>query len=149
MKQTTHDINPPAINIASVMSVTARLAQILAQEADLLAEMRIKDITPLQKEKIMLTKAMDLQLQRIQQNPEMLDSITNEEREDMRDLIEIFDEVKMENYNRLLAAKQVNQRVVEAITHAINEQNKKPTYTDEGINDRQFDSLSMTLDKRI
>ena len=149
MEAVVTDLNPQPINVSSIMSVTARLAQILAQEADMLAEMKIKDIAPLQKEKILLTKAMDLQLKLIQKNPEILEDISADEREDLRDLAEIFDEVKAENYRRLMAAKEVNQRVVEAITEAVNEQNKKPTYTDEGINDRQFDSLSVTLDKKI
>lgn len=149
MEHAMTEMTPQPINVSSIMSVTARLAQILAQEADFLSEMKIKDIAPLQKEKTMLTKAMDLQLKIIQRSPELLDDITDEEREDLRDLAEIFDEVKAENYRRLVAAKEINQRVVEAITEAVNEHNKKPTYTDEGINDRQFDSLSVTLDKKI
>lgn len=149
MEPNMQEITPQHINISSVMAITARLAQLLAQEADLLAAMKIQDIAPLQKEKIMLTKAIELQLQRIQKYPEMLDFITDEERAELRDLVEIFDEVKAENYTRLLAAREVNQRVVEAITEAVNEQNRKPTYTEGGVNDRQFDSISVTLDKRI
>ena len=149
MEQNLHSFELQRLNMDGVMAITARLAQVLAEEADLLADMKVKDIVPLQKEKLTLARALDLQIQRVQKNPELLDEITEEEREDLRDLAGVFDEIKAENFRRLLSAKEVNQRVVEAIMEAVNAQNRKPTYTEEGVNDRQFDAISVTLDKKI
>jgi hypothetical protein len=143
------EIIPQEINVQNVMALTARLAQVLAQEVDLLAEMKVHEIEPLQKEKITLTKALEMQLKRVQKYPELLDSIHPDDRDELRDLISVFEEIKEENYHRLLAAREVNKRVVEAITEAVNEQNKKPTYSEDGHNLPQFDSISITLNKTI
>jgi ABC-type Zn uptake system ZnuABC Zn-binding protein ZnuA len=137
------------LNIHNLMALTARLAQVLAQEADLLAEMKIKEIEPLQKEKVTIAKAMELQLKRIQKNPHLLDSVHPEDMAEFAELAAIFDDIKQENYKRLMAAREVNQRIVEAITEVVNEQNKKPTYTEEGVNGAQYDSLSVTLNKKV
>lgn len=137
------------LNISNIMALTARLAQILAHEADLLASMKVQEIEPLQKEKIWLTKALELQHRRIQKYPELLDFIDPEEREELRELVAVFDEIKDENHRRLMAAKEVNQRVVEAITEIVNQQSRKPTYTEEGVADQQSDALSVTLNKTI
>lgn len=143
------DADLQELNIHNLMALTARLAQVLAQEADYLAEMKIKEIESLQKEKVTIAKAMELQLKRIQKYPHMLDNVHPDDMAEFAELAAIFDEIKQENYNRLMAAREVNQRIVEAITEVVNEQNKKPTYTEEGVNGAQFDSLSVTLNKKV
>ncbi len=140
---------PQEINISNIMALTARLAQILAQEVDSLSAMKIKELEPLQKEKNWLTKALDMQLRRVRKYPNLLDSVAVEEREELSELVAIFEEIREENYRRLLAAKEANQCLVEAITEVVNEQNRKPTYTEEGQTEPQHDSLSITLNKTI
>jgi len=143
------EINPQEISVPNIMAVTARLAQVLAQEADFLAGMNIQEIPALQKEKVWLTKAMELQLKKVKKNPELLDDISDDERDEMEELFTIFDEVKQENYRRLNAAKEVNQRVVEAIAEVVNEQSKKGTYDEEGNPDYQDIALSVTLNEKV
>lgn len=140
---------PQEISIPNVMALTGRLAQVLAQEADYLAEMKIKEIEPLQKEKIWLTKALDVQLQRVRKFPELLDNLDPDDCDELHHLVSVFNVIMNENHNRLLAAKEANQRVIEAITEAVNEQNRKPTYTEEGLTESQQDSISVTLNKTI
>lgn len=143
------EINPREVNVGNVMAMTARLAQLLAEEADLLADMKIKAVEPLQKEKVWLTRALELQLKRVEKHPDLLADITDEERDDMEQLFAVFDQIKQENYRRLLSAKEVNQKMVEAITDVVNEQTKKGTYDDEGNPDYKKDSLSVTLNEKI
>lgn len=149
METNARDTIPQEINIHNIMALTARLAQVMALEADYLAEMKIKEIEPLQKEKITIARAMELQVKRIQKYPHLLDTIDPADLDEFDQLAAIFDEIKQENYNRLIAARAVNQQIVEAITEVVNEQNKKPTYTEDGVNGAQFDSLSVTLNKKV
>ncbi len=137
------------LNMSNIMALTARLAQVLAEEADLLAAMKVKDIEPLQKEKIWLTKAMELQVKRMRKYPHLLEKITDEEREEFAELVEIFNEVRAENYRRIMAAKEVNQKVVEAIAEVVNEHCKKGIYTESGDEDYQKDALSVTVNEKV
>lgn len=136
------------INIPDIISLTARLAQILAQEADLLQEMRIKDVAPLQKEKTMLANALEIYKKLIDKDPGMLRAATEEEREDLVTVTQIFDAVLQENYRRLLTAREVNLKVVEAITEAVGESNKNPVYDETGAKDLNG-TFSVTLNKTI
>lgn len=143
------EVVPQSINMENVTALTARLAQILAQEADLLADMKVKEIEPLQKEKIWLTKAVELQLKRAQKYPYLLDEISEEDKEEFAELMEVFTSVRDENYRRLLAAKEVNQQVVNAITEVVNDHSRRGTYNQAGDEDVSPHSLSVTLNKTI
>ena len=143
------DVRPQTINMENVMALVARLAQILALEVDHLGEMDVKAIDPIQNEKKWLTKAVELQLKRVQKFPHLLEEITDDEREDFRELITVFNEIKLENHRRLLAAKEVNERVVQAITEVVNEHNRKPSYDITGVPENQMDSVSVTLNEKV
>lgn len=149
LPEAAEDIRPQSINMENVMALVARLAQILALEVDYLEEMDVKAIDPLQNEKKWLTKAIELQLKRVQKFPYLLEEITDEEREDFRELVMVFNEIKMENNRRLIAAKEVNERVVQAITEVVNEHNQKPNYDIKGKPETKIDSVSVTLNEQV
>ncbi len=143
------DIRPQSINMGNVMALIARLAQILALEVDHLSEMDVQAIDPIQNEKKWLAKAVELQLKRVQKYPYLLEEITDEEREDFRELVLVFNDIKLENHRRLLAAKEVNERVVQAITEVVNEHNRKPSYDIKGVPEEKLDSVSVTLNEQV
>lgn len=143
------EVRSQPINMENVMALTARLAQIMAQEVDYLTQMDIEAIEPLQNEKNWLTKALELQLKRVRKYPHLLEEIGAEDRAEFRELVEVFEEVKQENFRRLKAAKEVNERVVQAITEVVNEQNQKPVYSHKGKAEQSIDTLSVTLNKKI
>lgn len=143
------DIRIQNINMENVMALVARLAQILALEVDYLSSMDIQAIDPLQKEKKWLTKAVELQLKRVQKYPHLLNNITDDERSEFADLVAIFNEIKQENNRRLLAAKNVNERVVEAITDVVTEHNRKPNYDGSGVPENSANSISVTLNEHV
>ncbi len=143
------DIRPQNINMENVLALVARLAQILALEVDYLAEMDVKAIDPLLNEKKWLTKAVELQLKRVQKYPHLLDEVTEDEREEFTEMVGVFNEIKKENHRRLLAAKEVNARVVEAITEVVNEHNRKPSYDTRGVPEKKMDSVSVTLNEQV
>ena len=136
--------------VNDIIALTARLAQVLAQEADLLQEMKVSKIADLQKEKLVLTAALEMQKKQLDKNPELIQGATEEEREDLRSVIGIFDTILAENHRRLLMAKEVNQRIVEAITDVVTEVSNQGVYNDKGAPDMVGrDALSVTLNKTI
>lgn len=139
----------PLLNIRDLTMLTARLAQILAEEADLLQNMKIKEIEKLQKEKVLIANALDVQKKHLERNPEVMENITDEERADLRSVVEIFQGIMSENHRRLLIAKEVNNKVVEAIAEVVSDTNTNSTYDDCGVPSLAGKALSVTLNEMI
>lgn len=137
-------------NVNDMITLTAKLAQVLAQEADYLQEMKISKIADLQKEKLLLTSALELQKKHLEKDPYIMGHISPEEKEDLRTVVGIFDAILRENHRRLLTAKEVNMRVVEAITDVVTETSNQGVYNEKGAPDAVGrDALSVTLNKTI
>lgn len=137
------------VNMRDLTMLTARLAQILAEEADLLTAMKIKDIERLQKEKMLITNALEMQKRLIESNPSALANLSEVERQDLRSVVQIFQDVLAENHRRLLIAKEVNFKVVEAIAEVVTESNTNSTYDDCGVPSMAGKALSVTLNEMI
>lgn len=136
-------------SVNDIIALTARLAQVLAQEADLLQEMKVSKIADLQKEKLVLTAALEVQKRQFDKDPSLMDGVTQEEKEDLKAVVGIFNTILEENHRRLLMAKEVNQRVVEAITEVVTETSNQGVYNDKGTADGSGHALSVTLNKTI
>lgn len=137
------------VDVDSVIALTARLAQVLAEEADLLAEMRVREIEGLQKEKLQLLEALEAQKRFLDRNPELMAAISDEECLELAQIIEIFQTVMKENHRRLLIAREVNRKVVEAITEVVAEANKNGMYDHKGLPDKLEGGISMSLNQTI
>jgi flagellar biosynthesis/type III secretory pathway chaperone len=140
---------PEEINIPNIIALTAKLAQVMAQEVDLLDEMKIKQIVPLQEEKQWLTKALEVQLARVRKRPELLEEIDSRQREDLRDIVRVFEEVRTANFDRLMTVREVNLRMVEAIKDVVREASQKASYKGTGDMDYAANALSVTLNEQI
>lgn len=149
MEVAEFDDSQPLVDVDSVITLTARLAQVLAEEADLLAEMRVREIEGLQKEKLQLLGALEAQKRFIDRNPEVLADISDEEYLELAQIIEIFQSVMKENHRRLLIAREVNRKVVEAITEVVADAAKNGMYDKKGMPERAAGSLSMSLNQTI
>lgn len=143
------DLNARRLDANTVMLLTARLAQVLAAETDLLASMRVGEVEKLQKEKILLVEALERQKRLIERRPELLKTISDDQALELAQIIEIFQAVMKENHRRLLIAKEVNRKVVEAISDAVVEANQHQVYDHKGAPDTSTGSVSVSLDKRI
>lgn len=138
------------VRIDDVIALTARLAQVLAEEADFLEQMQVHKIEPLQKEKVMLTNALELMKKQMHRHPEMMEEMDPQQAEDLREVVGVFNHVLEENYKRLNVARQVNQRVVQAITDVVSEQSNKESYNQKGkSNSAATQSVSVTLNEQI
>jgi flagellar biosynthesis/type III secretory pathway chaperone len=138
------------VRVPDVITLTARLAQILAEEADHLEAMNITRVGDLQKEKIMLINALEALKKQVAKHPELMDEITEEEREDLEQVVNVFYQILEENYRRLSMARSVNQRVVQAITDAVQEATRGDVYDRKGEAGKPvIASLSMSLNEKV
>lgn len=139
---------PDMIDVGVLKLLLSRLAQILAQEADMLENMCIKDLGSVQKEKKALVDALEKQKKLMMRRSGLLDSITLEEEDELKELVDVFNAILHENHKRLLVAKEVNSKVVEAIAELANEQAQQSYYTNLG--QRAGDpSVSLSLNRSI
>jgi flagellar biosynthesis/type III secretory pathway chaperone len=138
------------INVRDVITLTARLAQILAEEVDLLSAMKIPKIESLQSEKLFLINALEIQKKQLEKYPEFGETIPSRDRNDLQEMVNIFEDVLEENHRKLLIAKEVNHKIVEAITTVVKENTRSRSY-DSGAGHGQapFETLSVTLDKMV
>jgi hypothetical protein len=133
----------PNFKAQDVVMLTARLAQLLAEEVDLLGEMKVKQIENLQNEKIFLTNALEAQRKLIERHPYVIDTIPSRDKKDIENVTEVLQDILEENHRKLLMAKEINHKVVQAITDVV-------TYNGSGYTGMAaFNTLSVTLDKTI
>lgn len=145
-----HAMRVEEMRAADLIVLTARLAQLLAEEADLLESMKISKIPNLQHEKLMLTNALEAMKKHIAKYPEVMDELSDQERDDLESVVHIFNEVLEENYRRLSMARAVNLRVVQAITEIVQESTKGDVYDRSGITGKPVvDSVSVTLNEKV
>ena len=137
------------IDIDSIIALTARLAQVLAEEADYLGEMKISLVGELQKEKLALLDAIEAQKKFIDRNPELLARMSDDEALELAQIVEIFQSVLQENHRRVLVARDVNRTVVEAITAAVKETDAHSIYDERGRPEAVGKAISMNLNQTI
>ncbi len=138
------------LDVRAIITVTARLAQLLAEEVDLLSDMKVSKIEHLQNEKIFLTNALEAQKKLIDRNPHMLETIPSQDRGDLEQVVEVFSGILEENHRKLLLAKEINHKIVQAITSVVKENTQSKVYDDRGIKDiAPYESLSVTLNQTI
>jgi flagellar biosynthesis/type III secretory pathway chaperone len=149
-EQVIHKASPEHIDVRAVITVTARLAQLLAEEVDLLTGMKVSKIEHLQKEKIYLTNALEAQKKLIDKHPHVLDTIPSQDRYDLQQIVDVFNDILAENHRKLLLAKEVNHQIVQAITSVVKEHTQSKVYDDSGTTGMApFESLSVTLNQTV
>lgn len=141
---------PLVLKVQAVITLAARLAQILAEEVDLLAEMKVADIKKLQPEKLFLVNALDAQRKLLDKHPELLATIPPQDKRDLEEVVKVFNHVLAENHRKLLLAKEVNHRIVQAITDVVMKHTRRMAYNGKGATgSAPYETLSVTLNERI
>lgn len=150
MSTTPNTQKPLVINARDVITLTARLAQILAEEVDLLKVMKVKEIDKLQEEKLFLIDALETYKKILNRHPALSETIPSRDKKDLEALIEVFNNVLEENHRRLQMAREINHQVVKAIREVVTEHAETPYY---GINGKRniapYERLSVTLNQAI
>ncbi len=129
---TSPTYQPDRLDVDVLKLLISRLAQLMAQEVDVLERMDILALGELQAEKKGLVDALEKQKKLLSRHQRLVDSISEEERNDLEELIDIFNTVMQENHKRLLIAREVNARVVQAITEMANQHAQHSYYTSQG-----------------
>ena len=141
---------PTEVKMQDVITLTARLAQILAEEVDLLAEMKVSKIEVLQQEKLFLTNALEAQRKLLEKQPHIRETIPSSDKEDLKRVMEVFNDILEENHHKLLLAKEVNYKIVQAITDVVKQSTRSNVYDGRGAAGfAPYETLSVTLNKRI
>lgn len=147
---TKNGVDKSGVNMNDVITLTARLAQIMAEEVDLLSEMKISKIDALQQEKLFITGALEAQRKIMDRHPELSESIPSQDKRDLQEVIDVFNTILEENNRKLLLAKEVNHKIVRAITDVVKEHTISKAYNGHGISGMSpFQTLSVTLDKTV
>lgn len=140
----------PTVKVQDVITLTARLAQLLAEEVDLLNEMQVPKIEALQQEKLFLVGALDAQKKLIDKHPHILETIPSQDKKDLQEVVEVFNDILAENHRKLLLAKEVNHKIVQAITAVVKESTQSKVYDGKGYTGAApFETVSVTLNKTI
>jgi hypothetical protein len=142
------DYEPDTIDTDVLTLLISRLAQVLAKEVDLLENMQVQELGKLQPEKCALLDALEKQKKVLARRPALLEHLSDDERSDLAELIELFEAVMHENHNKLLVAKEVNKSVVEAIMDVTAEQMRSGLYTERGQH-AEDSSLALSLNRSI
>jgi len=150
LAQTSDDTSSvKSFDVQDIIAVTARLAQILAREADLLDEMKISKIAELQKEKTMLTNTLAEIKKHVLRDPSVLDGMRPEDKEDLENVIMIFNQILEENYSRLNKARLVNAKLVEMIQEVIRDKTRSEHYDRSGVMNTVVEGLSLSLNEKV
>lgn len=137
------------VDVYELITVTARLKDLLVRETAHLKAMEIKEIARLQEEKQKLTKTMETYQKLIKTRPELVRALDEDSRAELSELTEEFSKAVAENMQRTAVARAVNQRVVQAIMDVVTENQHAGTYTKYGTNHAPSGmSVSFNLNER-
>lgn len=140
----------PDLRIHDVITLTARLAQLLAEEVDCLEQMKIKEIEKLQHEKIFITNALEAQKKLLARHPHLRETIPAQDNEDLKRVIDVFNNILAQNHRKLLLAKEVNHKIVSAIKEVVRDHTTSKTYGGDGMTHyAPFETLSITLNNKV
>lgn len=138
------------VDVQELLTVTSRLTALLYEEVRLLDTMQIGEAGALQHEKEALTKVLEAQKKYIETQPEVMDEISDEERTELKGVVDAFDEALQQNVRLVAVAKAVNQRVVQAVLDTLAEQNSSGAYTKSGVaTNAPKQGISITLNQQI
>lgn len=149
-KTTIKTTEEPTLRMQDVVTLTARLAQVMAEEVDLLGSMRVSKIEALQKEKLFLINALEAQRKLVAKHPHVRETIPSQDIRDFEEVVQVFNDILEENHHKLLLAKKVNHQIVQAITSVVKDHTKSASYSMKGTNGiAPFETLSVTLNQTI
>lgn len=120
------------VDIYELITVTARLKELLSRETEHLKRMEVKELSKLADEKQKLTKIMESYQRLIRQRPELIQALDADSREELAQLTDDFARTVSENLQRTAVARAVNMRVAQAIMEVVTENQHAGTYNKSG-----------------
>ena len=109
----------PRTIIENFVDSMTGLMELLTEETDILSNSQYKELEPLQTRKLQLAKAYEEAQNRLQQDANVLDHLTVEERADLRALYKKFRGVLSENMIFLRGSHDATERVIKLVIDAV------------------------------
>lgn len=148
LKQNIPERAPDKLNVQEVIGLTARLARLLAEEVDHLSAMQITKIRDLQDEKQFLIASLEGHRKLLARYPHLSETIPSRDRHELEEVVKVFENILKENYRRLKMAREVNHRVVKAVTRALQDTAMSRVYDGSGTTGAMgADSISLTFNQ--
>jgi hypothetical protein len=112
------------IEFSDIVSVVKRLTDILAEEVSLIKKMQLSKLHLLQDEKLKLLSVVENFKDTIQENPEILNSMNESTKDELKKTNLEFEQLIEEDGKQLVKARKVHGIVMEAIRKVLDEQRK-------------------------
>lgn len=127
--------NAPEATVHSVIATVKGLVSVMSREIDLLRAMKIKEMSELQEQKLVLVNAYEQGSSQLKKDPSFMQHLDPLLKEELRDVIQLLNTTVTENETALLAAKTSNERLMQAVVEAVQEQKIKSStsYSQTGV----------------
>ncbi|WP_299380697.1 hypothetical protein [uncultured Kiloniella sp.] len=127
--------NAPETTVHSVIATVKGLVSVMSREIDLLRAMKIKEMSELQEQKLVLVNAYEQGSSQLKKDPSFMQHLDPLLKEELRDVIQLLNTTVTENETALLAAKTSNERLMQAVVEAVQEQKIKSStsYSQTGV----------------
>jgi flagellar biosynthesis/type III secretory pathway chaperone len=109
------------VTASDMIKVITKLSDLLAKENELLDMKQITQVEELQEEKERLTRIMSFFKSEIQKDPSVLGRFPKVQMRELKCVVQIFDRLLNNNYQTLVKARAVNEKVVEAVASSLHD----------------------------
>lgn len=153
------EVTLPELSLENIVKDTIELKEVLTKETELLRDSKLNEVKDLYSQKINLIARLEIQKELLEKNPEI---IRNKPQEVVDSIRLLGDEMLLaarNNFHEVLKAKEVNKRVVEAISFvAAKDKNSAAGYDKNGISTenaakssdgKKTSTSAIALDKKV
>ncbi len=125
----------PETTVHSVIATVKGLVSVMSREVELLRAMKIKEMSLLQEEKLTLVNAYEQGTSQLKNDPSFMQHLDPLLKSELRDVIQQLNTTVKENETALLAAKTNNERLMQAVVEAVQQQKSKnsTSYSQTGV----------------
>ncbi|KLN60307.1 hypothetical protein WH96_14145 [Kiloniella spongiae] len=125
----------PETTVHSVIATVKGLVSVMSREIELLRAMKIKEMSQLQEQKLVLVNAYEQGSSQLKKDPSFMQHLDPLLKGELRDVIQLLNTTVTENETALLAAKTSNERLMQAVVEAVQEQQVKSStsYSQTGV----------------
>ncbi len=108
-----------AKRMTDLVNVTTRLIDVLERENELLRERRYNELNLILDEKETIARVYQARIMGLEENPDVLNDATEEDRGHLRELAQKVDTLMAQNARMLEVAMVVSKRIVDLVAEAV------------------------------
>jgi len=122
-----------AKRMTDLVNVTTRLIDVLERENEMLRERRHAELNLILDEKETIARVYQARIMGLEENPDVLNEASEEDRDHLRDLARRVDKLMAQNGRMLEIAMTVSKRIVDLVAEAVKDaQPKSGAYSAKG-----------------